>query len=299
MFRIGIFLMTNLAVMLVAGIMLNLLGVESYIQPYGINFTSLLIFCAIFGFSGAMISLFISKWIAKKSTQTKLIETPETQSQQWLLDTVHDLADQAGIGHPEIGIFPMQQANAFATGWNRNNALVAVSRGLLEKFNRDQTRAVLAHEIGHIANGDMVTLALIQGIINTFVMFFARVIGYSVDKIIFKNQRGHGIGFWVTTIFAEIVLGILASTIVFWFSRRREYRADEMGAKLAGKNSMIAALEHLQQINQPGKEPLPDSLSAFGIAPSNATKLSKTISGLFSTHPPLEERIQALRDAPY
>src|SRR5690554_4532954 len=241
MMRIALFLATNIAILIVASITMSLLGVDTR------SLTGLLIFCAIFGFSGSLISLFISKWMAKRSTGTQVIDQPRTHNEQWLVSTVRRLADQAGIGMPEVGIFPAREANAFATGWNRNDALVAVSQGLLERFSRDEVEAVLAHEIGHVANGDMVTLSLIQRVVNTFVMFFARIFGNFVDRAVLKNESsGPGIGYFVATIFAEIVLGILASIIVMWFSRRREYRADEAGARLAGTGAMIAALQRLK-----------------------------------------------------
>ena len=292
MLRIFLFLATNIAVVLVASVTLRLLGVEPYLQGSGLNLTSLLIFCAVFGMSGAMISLFLSKWIAKMSTRTQVIDQPSNAVERWLLDTVKELSTEAGIKMPEVGIFPVQQSNAFATGWNKNDALVSVSAGLLQRFSRDEVRAVLAHEIGHVANGDMVTLALIQGVINTFVMFFARIIGNIVDKAVFKNENGHGMGFFLTTIFAEIVLGILAQTIVMWFSRRREFRADAMGARLAGTGAMIAALEKLRlEIQVPNQ--MPDTLTAFGITEGVKDGFRK----LFASHPPLEERIAALRQA--
>src|SRR5690606_26302129 len=228
------------------------------------NHGSLLVFCAVFGFAGALVSLFISKWMAKMSTRTEIISQPRTRHEQWLLQTVEELSRQAGIKMPEVGIFPAHEANAFATGWNKNDALVAVSQGLLERFSPDEVKAVLAHEIGHVANGDMVTLALIQGVVNTFVMFFARIFGSFVDKAILKNEDGHGIGYLVATIFAELVLGFLASIIVMWFSRKREFRADEAGARLAGTAAMIGALQRLQaEQNVPNQ--MPDSLTAFGI----------------------------------
>ncbi|ABC29119.1 Zn-dependent protease with chaperone function [Hahella chejuensis KCTC 2396] len=289
MFRILLFLATNIAVVLVASVTLRLLGVEPYLQGSGLNLTSLLIFCAVFGMSGAMISLFLSKWIAKMSTRTQVIEQPRDAVESWLLDTVRELSSEAGIKMPEVGIFPAHQSNAFATGWNKNDALVAVSEGLLRRFSKDEIRAVLAHEIGHVANGDMVTLALIQGVINTFVMFFARIIGNIVDKAVFKNENGHGIGFFITTIFAEIVLGILASIIVMWFSRKREFRADAMGAKLAGSGAMIAALQRLKAETQMPNE-MPDTLTAFGITEG----VKQGFKALFSSHPPLDERIAAL-----
>lgn len=294
MFRIFLFLLTNIAVLIVAGIVLSLLGVTSYLEQggTGLNLQALLIFCAVFGFSGSLISLLISKWMAKRSTRAKVIDQPSTPEETWLVETVRQLADQAGIGMPEVAIFPSQQSNAFATGWNRNKALVAVSEGLLKRFNKDEVRAVMAHEIGHVANGDMITLALIQGVVNTFVMFFARIIGHTVDRVIFKTERGHGIGFWITTIIAEIVLGILASMIVFWFSRRREFRADVAGASLAGRESMISALQRLQsEVRAQVPNQMPDSLTAFGISPGFRKKSGRA----FMTHPPLEERIEALR----
>ncbi len=293
--RIGLFLLTNLAVIVIASITLSLLGVDHYLEQNGdLNLQSLLIFCAIFGFAGSIISLFLSKFIAKKTTGTQIIKSPRTADEQWLVSTVQQLAREAGIKTPEIGIFPAQQANAFATGWNRNASLVAVSQGLLQRFDREEVRAVLAHEIGHVANGDMITLALIQGVVNTFVMFFARIIGHTVDRVIFKNERGHGIGFYVVTIITEIVLAILASTIVMAFSRYREYRADAAGAQLAGRGAMIRALQRLQSEVQAGVEsPMPDSMKAFGISGG----FKKNLGKLFASHPPLEERIAALQNA--
>jgi len=294
MLRIGLFLLTNIAVLAVASITLSLLGVEHYLQQGGLNLTSLLIFCAVFGFSGSFISLFISKWMAKRSTRTQIIEQPSTADERWLLETTHELAKKAGIGKPEVGIFPAQESNAFATGWNKNNALVAVSQGLLQRFSRDEVRAVMAHEIGHVANGDMVTLSLIQGVVNTFVMFFARIIGYTVDKVVFKNERGHGIGFYIATFVAEMILAVLASIIVMKFSRYREFRADAAGAHLADRQSMIGALNRLraeQQAKMPSS--MPDTFQAFGISGGFKEGLSK----LFMTHPPLEERIRALQNA--
>ncbi len=294
MFRIGLFLLTNLAVIIIASLVLSLLGVDSYLEQSGsgLNLQALLVFCAVFGFTGSLFSLLISKWMAKRSTGTQIIDTPRTPEERWLVETVADLAREAGIGMPEVGIFPAQQSNAFATGWNRNKALVAVSAGLLQRFNKDEIRAVLGHEIGHVANGDMITLALIQGVVNTFVMFFARIIGYVVDRVILKNERGHGIGFWITTIFAEMVLGILASMIVFWFSRQREFRADQAGAQLAGRESMISALQRLQMETQAHiPNQMPDTLTAFGISGG----FKQSMMRAFMTHPPLETRIQALR----
>lgn len=290
--RILLFLLTNLAVVLVVGIVWRLLGFESFLdaQGVGLDFNALLVFCALFGMGGSLFSLFISKWMAKRSTGTHIIEEASNSNEAWLLQTVKQLADNAGIGMPEVGIFQSNAPNAFATGWNRNNALVAVSSGMLDRFSRDEVRAVMAHEIGHVANGDMVTLTLIQGVVNTFVMFFARVIGHTVDRVVFKNERGLGIGYWVGTIVAEILLSILASMLVMWFSRYREYRADAAGADLAGKAHMTAALRRLQsEMNTPSD--LPGELTAFGIRPG-----SSSFRQLFSSHPPLEKRIEALQN---
>ncbi len=287
MMRIFLFLATNIAVLLVASVTLSLLGVDRYT---GQNHGDLLIFCAVFGFSGSLISLFISKWMAKRSTGTQIIDQPRTRQEQWLLQTVEKLANKAGIGMPEVGIFPSHQSNAFATGWNRNSALVAVSQGLLDRFSPDEVEAVLAHEIGHVANGDMVTMALIQGVVNTFVMFFARIIGDIVDRVVLKNEDGRGIGYFVATIAAELVLGLLASTIVMWFSRRREFRADEAGADLAGKHAMIGALNRLRA-EQNIESEMPKALIAFGINGG----LKEGLAALFMSHPPLEVRIAALQ----
>ena len=291
--RILLFILTNMAVVLVMGVVWRLLGFESILDSQGIDldFNSLLVFCALFGMGGSLFSLFISKWSAKRGTRTRIIETPSNRDEEWLLQTVRQLADQAGIGMPEVGIFPSDAPNAFATGWNRNNALVAVSTGMLQRFKPEEVRAVMAHEIGHVANGDMVTLTLIQGVVNTFVMFFARVIGHTVDRVVFRNERGLGIGYWVGTIVAEILLSILASMIVMWFSRYREYRADAAGADLAGKHNMAAALGRLQaEINAPSD--LPGELTAFGIRSGNGSNIRQ----LFSSHPPLDKRIEALQN---
>lgn len=288
MMRIFLFLATNLAVLLVAGIVLSLLGIDNYT---GQSNTELLIICAVFGFTGSFISLFLSKWMAQKSTGTQIIDQPRTHSEQWLVNTVQRLANDAGIGMPDVGIFPAYEANAFATGWNRNSSLVAVSQGLLERFSPEEVEAVLAHEIGHVANGDMVTLTLIQGVVNTFVMFFARIFGNFVDKAILKNEDGPGIGYFVATIFAQLVLGILASVIVMWFSRRREFRADEAGAQLAGTAAMIGALRRLQVESGQVESQMPDSLTAFGIS----SGLKQGLAGLLMSHPPLEDRIAALQ----
>ncbi len=290
--RILLFLATNLAVVLVASITLKLLGVDSYLAHNGIQYAPLLAFAAVFGFAGALISLFMSKPMAKWSTRAKVIGTPNTAAERWLLNTVAELAQRAGIGMPEVAIFPAAQSNAFATGWNRNASLVAVSEGLLRRFDKNEIRAVLGHEIGHVANGDMVTLTLIQGVVNTFVIFASRVIGSVVDRAVFRSENGHGPGFFIVSLVAELVLGILASTIVFWFSRRREFRADIAGAQLAGRGAMINALNRLRQESEVPDQ-MPDTLQAFGINRGHRGGLS----ALFMTHPPLEQRIAALQQA--
>ena len=292
--RILLFLATNIAVLVLVSIVFNLLGLQGILAANGVdlNLGALLVFCALFGFGGSLVSLFMSKWMAKRSTGTYIIEQARNRDEQWLLDTVAELATEAGIGMPEVGIFPSEAANAFATGWNRNAALVAVSAGLLQRFRPEEIRAVMAHEIGHVANGDMVTLTLIQGVVNTFVMFLARIIGHTVDRVVFKTERGYGIGYFVVTIVAELILGLLASTIVFWFSRWREYRADHAGATLTTAPHMIAALQRLQ-MEQGQPQDLPGELTAFGIS----EQLKQGIAGLFSSHPPLDDRIRALQAA--
>jgi len=290
--RILLFLATNLAVLVLVGTLFTLLGFEGILAANGVdlNLQALLVFCGLFGMGGSLVSLFISKWMAKRSTGAYIIETPRNRDEQWLVETVAELARDAGIGMPEVGVFPSDAPNAFATGWNRNSALVAVSAGMLRRFPANEIRAVLGHEIGHVANGDMVTLTLIQGVVNTFVMFFARIIGHTVDRVVFKTERGYGIGYFVVTIVAEIVLGILASMIVFAFSRWREYRADSAGASLAGRGDMIAALERLRG-NRTEQQDLPGELTAFGIS----ERARQGMARLFSSHPPLEQRIAALR----
>ena len=292
MMRILLFLSTNLSVVLIASITLSLFGFDGFMAANGVdlNLSQLLVFCAVFGFAGSLFSLFISKWMAKMSTSTQVITQPRTRHEQWLMQTVEQLSREAGIKMPEVGIFPAYEANAFATGWNKNDALVAVSQGLLERFSPDEVKAVLAHEIGHVANGDMVTLALVQGVVNTFVMFFARIIGNFVDKVVFKNDEGRGIAYYVATIFAELVLGFLASAIVMWFSRKREFRADEAGAQLAGTAAMISALQRLRS-EQGLPVHMPDTMAAFGINGG----LKQGLARMFMSHPPLEERIDALR----
>lgn len=290
--RILLFLATNVAVLVLVGSVFTLLGFEGLLAANGVdlNLQALLVFCALFGMSGALISLFLSKWMAKRSTGAYIIETPRNRDEKWLLDTVAELSRAAGIGMPQVGIFPSDAPNAFATGWNRNDALVAISAGMLRQFPANEVRAVIGHEIGHVANGDMVTLTLIQGVVNTFVMFLARIIGHTVDRAVFKTQRGYGIGYFVVTMVAEMILGLLASMIVFKFSRWREYRADAAGARLAGRGDMIAALQRLRS-GQTAAHDLPGELTAFGIS----EQLKQGLGALFSSHPPLEQRIEALR----
>jgi len=289
--RILLFLATNLAVLVLVSIVFNLLGFESILMANGVdlNLQALLVMCALFGFGGSLVSLLMSKWMAKRGTGTYIIEQPRNRDEQWLVETVEVLAKEAGIGMPEVGIFPSETANAFATGWNRNAALVAVSAGLLRRFQPNEVRAVLAHEIGHVANGDMITLSLIQGVVNTFVMFFARIIGHTVDRVVFKTERGYGLGYFVVTIVAEIVLGFLASMIVMWFSRFREYRADAAGATLTNRGDMIAALQRLKA-EQGMPSELPGELTAFGIRSGKSG-----LADLFRSHPPLDDRIRALQ----
>jgi len=292
--RIVLFLATNIAILFVLNVTMRLLGIESILDQQGVdlNLNALLVFAAVIGFSGSLISLAISKWSAKRMTGAQVIEQPGNATEQWLLNTVRHQAQRAGIGMPEVAIYDAPDVNAFATGWNRNNALVAVSSGLLRNMNSDEAEAVLGHEISHVANGDMITLALIQGVVNTFVIFLSRVIGHVVDRVVFKTERGHGPAFWITAIVAELVLGILASIIVMWFSRQREFRADAGGASLAGKGKMIQALQALQRTyDQPH---LPDQMAAFGISGKRGGGLRR----LFMPHPPLEERIARLPSRP-
>lgn len=290
MMRIGLFLLTNFAILIVASIALSLLGVSNYASSTGLNLGSLLIFCAVFGFSGSIISLFMSKWMAKRSTGTEIITQARNADEQWLLDTVAQLSRDAGIKMPEVGIFPAQQANAFATGWNKNNALVAVSIGLLQRFQKEEIKAVMAHEIGHVANGDMVTLTLIQGVLNTFVMFLTRVVVFFIDQFT-RNQEGEGgLGFiahFGLTIVLDMIFGFIAHAIVAWFSRKREFKADEAGARLASNHGMIGALQRLKAESEVPNQ-MPDTLLAFGISGGKVTEL-------FATHPPLEKRIEALQ----
>jgi heat shock protein HtpX len=289
--RVFLFLATNLAVVLLLSITAQILGINRWLTANGLNLQGLLMFAALFGFGGAFISLVLSKWMAKMSTRAHVITDPRDPAERWLVDTVARQAKAAGIGMPEVAIYDAPEINAFATGMNRNNALVAVSTGLLRSMSRDEAEAVLAHEVSHVANGDMVTLTLIQGVVNTFVIFLSRVIGYAVDRVILKNERGHGIGFFVATFVSEIVLGLLASIIVMWFSRQREFRADAGGASLAGRQKMIAALERLKAAHEPST--LPDGMQAFGISGG----LNGGLKALLMSHPPLDQRIAALRRA--
>jgi len=286
--RIFLFVITNLAVMLVLGVVTNVLGLDRALAGSGFNVPAMLIMSAVVGFGGALFSLAISKWSAKMMTGARVIDAPANSTERWFYDTVRQQAKAAGIGMPEVAIYDAPDVNAFATGMSRNNALVAVSTGLLNSMTRDEAEAVLGHEISHIGNGDMVTLTLIQGVVNTFVFFLSRVVGFVVDRLILKNERGYGIGYWVATIAAQLVLGVLAQIIVMWFSRQREFRADSGGAKLAGREKMVAALQRLQAAHEIPTS-LPTQMKAFGISGGSG------LSRLFMTHPPLEERIAALR----
>ena len=290
--RIMLFILTNIAVMVVISVMWMIVskvfGLGSIQSQDGLNLTSLMVFSLMVGFTGSFISLMMSKWIAKRSVGAEVIEQPRNAQETWLLETVRRQANAAGIKMPEVAIYNSPEINAFATGPGRNNALVAVSTGLLNYMSSDEAEAVMAHEIGHVANGDMVTLTLIQGVVNTFVVFFAYVIGYFVDRVILKNEEGQGIGFFIANIVAQIALGFLASIIVMWFSRQREFRADAAGAKFAGKQKMIAALEKLKAMHEPSH--LPEQMAAFGINGGDIQKM-------FSSHPPLDERIAALQNA--
>ena len=291
--RTLLFVATNIAVLLVlsisASILIRALGIQE--MPGGLNLQALVIFAAVIGFGGSFISLAMSKWMAKRATGATVIEQPRNSTEQWLIETVRRQAKQAGIGMPEVAVFDSPDVNAFATGMSRNSALVAVSTGLLNAMDKDEAEAVLGHEITHVSNGDMVTLALIQGVLNTFVIVLSRLVGYFVDRVILKNERGVGIGFFVSSLVAQILLGILASMIVMWFSRQREFRADAGGAKLAGRDKMIAALNRLKAMHEPAQ--LPNQMAAFGINGSPGGGFKR----LFMSHPPLDERIAALKQA--
>ena len=289
--RIFLFLVTNIAIMVILSITLRILGIDSLLAQNGsdLNINALVIFSGVFGFGGAFISLAISKWMAKRMTGAVVINNPSNNIEKWLIETVAKQSKIVGIKMPEVAIFPSSQMNAFATGASKNNALVAVSQGLLENMNKGEVEAVVGHEMSHVANGDMVTLTLIQGVVNTFVIFFSRVIGHIVDRVILKNQRGYGIGYFLTTLFAQVILSILASVVVMYFSRKREFVADTGGADLAGHQNMISALKRLAQ-REP--EPLPEQLAAFGID----EKPKKGLAHLWTSHPPLEDRIKALEE---
>jgi heat shock protein HtpX len=295
MLRILLFLATNVAIMVVISVMFQLLGIEGVLESNGVdlNLQALLVMSAVIGFSGSIISLLISKWMAKRSMGVQIIDpqNPGSDNERWLYSTVQLQAQRANIGMPEVGIFDSPDPNAFATGANKNNALVAVSTGLLRSMQKGEVEAVLAHEVSHVANGDMITMALVQGVVNTFVVFLSRLVGFFVDRVILKNERGLGIGYFISSIVAQIVLGFLASAIVMWFSRRREYRADAGGASLAGRGNMIGALRSLQRAS--GQSELPEQMAAFGIHGSKGG-----LRALFRSHPPLEERIAALESAP-
>ncbi|EGW19724.1 protease HtpX [Methylobacter tundripaludum] len=289
MMRIFLFLATNAAILVVVSIIFNVLGLSGTLDAQGIdlNLNALLVMSAIIGMTGSVISLAMSKWSAKRAMGVHVIERPQNQTEQWLIDIVARQARQAGIGMPEVGIFQTPESNAFATGMSKNSALVAVSTGLLQNMNADEVEAVVGHEISHVANGDMVTMALMQGVVNTFVYFFATIIGHLVDRVVFKTERGYGPAYYITQMAAQVVLGILASMLVMWFSRYREFKADAGGANLAGREKMIGALRALQRGHE--AEDLPGQLAAFGI---NGDGVSK----LFMSHPPLEERIAALQN---
>lgn len=288
--RVALFIATNLAVILVLSVVLRLLGVDRILDESGagINYEALLVLSLVFGFGGSFISLAISKWMAKRTTGARVITQPSNAAESWLLATVERQARQAGIDTPEVAIYDAPDMNAFATGARRNSALVAVSTGLLNGMPKDEVEAVLAHEVSHVANGDMVTLTLVQGVVNTFVIFFSRIIGHFVDRVILRNEQGYGIGYFGAVIVAQLVLGILASTIVMWVSRQREFRADAGSAKLNGREPMINALARLER-GQPGE--LPEALQAFGISGGG----KKSFARLFMSHPPIPERIEALR----
>ena len=288
--RIMLFILTNLAVVLVLAVVLRVLGIGRILDEAGVDldYSALLVLAAVIGFTGSFISLAMSKWIAKQATGAQVVTQPRTDAERWLVGTVQRLARESGIGEPEVAIYPSPDVNAFATGARRNHALVAVSAGLLQSMDREEAEAVLAHEVAHVANGDMITLALVQGVVNTFVIFLSRVIGHIVDRTVFRTERGHGPGFIITALVAQVVLGILASVIVMWFSRRREFRADAGAARWRGAPGMIAALRRLKAIHEPAA--LPDSLRAFGIRGGTRRGLMR----LFMSHPPIEERIAAL-----
>lgn len=290
MLRLALFLGTNLAILVVLSVTFKLFGIEGLLQANGVdlNLNALLVFSAVIGFSGSLISLLLSKTLAKATMGVRVIAPPRTSTERWLVNTVHAQARQAGIANPEVGIFEHPSPNAFATGWNRNDALIAISTSLLETMSRGEVEAVLGHEVSHAANGDMVTLALIQGVVSTFVVFLSRLIGFLVDRLVLRIERGHGPGFWIVSLIAEVILGFLAMAIVMWFSRWREYRADAGGAELAGRRNMIAALDRLRRAHK--SLPLPDEMRALAFD-------AGAMQAIFASHPPLEKRIAALRAA--
>ena len=288
--RVALFVLTNIAILTVASLTFSLFGITGALAANGFDPAGTLLFCALFGFGGAFVSLALSKWMAKRATGAQIIEAPRNAGERWLLDTIARQSAAAGIAMPQVAVFPSPQPNAFATGASRNKALVAVSTGLLDSMRENEVEAVLGHEIGHVANGDMLTLTLIQGVLNTFVLFLARVIGFAVDRVVLRNEGGIGIGYFITTIVAQIVLGILASVVVMWFSRQREFRADAQGARLAGRGNMIAALERLKA-SSAMPDTMPESMAAFGIA----SGARQGLRALFASHPPLDARIAALR----
>ncbi len=295
MMRIFLFLATNAAVLVLLAIVFQLLGLDGILQKNGVdlNLNALLVMSAVIGFGGSFISLAMSKWMAKRSMGVQVIQHAQNTTEQWLLRTVQAQAEQAGIGMPEVGVFDSPDPNAFATGMNRNNALVAVSTGLLANMRQEEVEAVLAHEVSHVANGDMVTMGLMQGVVNTFVVFLSRVVGFFVDRVVFKTERGLGPGYYITSIVAQVFLSLLASMVVMWFSRYREFHADAGGAKLAGRENMIAALRRLQTVNQP--QDLPGEFASFGISGGMANNLME----LLRSHPPLDKRIAALQASEY
>lgn len=289
--RILMFLATNIAVLLVLSVTMRLLGLEGILDAQGVNldYNALLVFAGVIGFAGSFISLAMSKFMAKRMTGARVIEQPSSPAETWLVETVRRQAREAGIGMPEVAVYDAPEPNAFATGARRNAALVAVSTGLLRGMKQEEVEAVLAHEVSHVANGDMITMALMQGVVNTFVIFISRIVGHLVDRVVFKNERGYGPGYWISVIVAEIFLGILASMLVMWFSRRREFRADAGAARLASRDKMVAALQRLK--GGEGQSTLPDQMAAFGISGRREGGLKR----LFMSHPPLDERIDALR----
>ncbi len=293
MMRILLFLATNAAVLVLISVIFQLFGIGGILAENGVdlNLQALLLLSVVIGFGGSFISLAMSKFMAKRSMGVQVIDKPSNATEQWLVTTVGRQADRAGIGMPEVGVFNSPQPNAFATGMRRNNALVAVSTGLLQQMNQEEVEAVLGHEVAHVANGDMITMGLMQGVVNTFVIFLSRVIGHVVDRVVFKTERGYGPAYFIVTILAQVCLSILATILVMWFSRRREFRADQGGAQLAGKRPMINALKALQRVHQP--QDLPGEMAAFGISGGRGAGFRK----LFMSHPPLAERIAALESS--